>query len=98
MDGSQEVNADPDKDWHFTGKGVDAKGKLGDMVDIPAAPGTTNHMNNWLDALRHQDSKRLYCSVDAGYSHSIACIMSTDSYWSGRRMTFDKVNRTIQAG
>ncbi len=55
-------------------------------------------MNNWLDALRHQDPKRLYCPVDAGYSHSIACIMSTDSYWSGRRMTFDKVKRTIQAG
>ena len=99
MDGSQEVNADPDKDWHFTGKGVEkAEGRAGDMVAIAAAPGTTNHMNNWLDALRHREPKRLYCNVDAGYSHSIACIMSTDAYWSGRRMIYDKVKRTIQAG
>lgn len=98
MDGSQEVNADPDKDWHFTDKGVDSEGKLGDMVSIPAAPGTSDHMNNWLDALRSRDAERLYCNVDAGYAHSIACIMSADSYWSGQRMTFDKVKRTIQAG
>ncbi len=97
-DGSQESKADPDKDWHFTGKGVEAEGKVGDMVDIPAAPGTTSHVANWLDAVRKRDSKKLYCPVDAGYSHSIACIMSTDAYWSGRRMTFDPVKRTIQAG
>ncbi len=98
MDGAQEVNADPDKDWHFTGSGVDTEGKLGDMVAIPAAPGTSSHMNNWLDALRHRDPKRLYCNAENGYNHSIACIMATDAYWSGRRMTFDKANRTIQAG
>ena len=55
-------------------------------------------MANWLEALRNRDSKRLFCPVEAGYGHSIACIMATDAYWSGKRMAFDSVKRTIQAG
>ena len=49
-------------------------------------------MVNWLDALRSRDAGGLYCPVEAGYGHSIACIMATDSYWSGKRMAFDPVN------
>ena len=81
-----------DADWHFSGKGVKAEGKVGDRVPVSEAPGETDHMANWLDAVRSQDSKRLYCPVEAGYGHSIACIMATDSYWSGKRMAFDPVN------
>ena len=98
QNGAQEPFADPKKDWHFSGEGVNANGKVGDMVSIPDAPGEISHMANWLNAVRHQDSKSLYCPVQAGYAHSIACIMSTDAYWSGQRMTFDPVKRTIQAG
>jgi predicted dehydrogenase len=87
-----------DADWGFSGKGVKAEGKVGDRVPVSEAPGETDHMANWLDAVRSQDSKRLYCPVEAGYGHSIACIMATDSYWSGKRMAFDPVKRTIQAG
>ena len=96
--GKEEPNADPSQGWRFTGKGVKADGKVGDMVDVPDAPGEVSHMANWLDAVRQRDPKRLYCNVDAGYAHSIACIMSNDAYWAGRRMTFDPVKRTIQAG
>ena len=55
-------------------------------------------MNNWLDAVRRRDPKGLYCPVEAGYGHSIACIMATDAYWSGKRMVFDPKTRVIQAG
>ena len=87
-----------DDDWHFTGKGVKADGRVADKVPVEGDPGETDHMANWLDAVRSRDSKRLYCPVEAGYGHSIACIMATDSYWSGKRMVFDPVKRTIQAG
>ena len=56
------------------------------------------HMTNWLDAVRRRDPKGLFCPVEAGYGHSIACIMATDAYWSGKRMVFDPKTRVIQAG
>ena len=96
--GKEEPNADPSQGWRFTGKGVKSDGKVADMVEVPDAPGEVSHMANWLDAVRQRDPKRLYCTVDHGYAHSIACIMSNDAYWAGRRMTFDPVKRTIQAG
>ena len=96
--GRAESSANPNVPWHFSGRGVKAEGKIEDQVPIPDAPGERSHVANWLDAVRARDSKRLYCPVEAGYGHSIACIMSTDSYWSGRRLTFDPVKRTIQAG
>ena len=87
-----------DDDWHFSGKGVESEGRLADRVPVEEAPGETDHMANWLDSVRSRDPKRLYCPVEAGYGHSIACILATDSYWSGKRMAFDPVKRTIQAG
>ena len=96
--GRAESSANPNVPWHFSGRGVKAEGKIEDQVPVPDAPGERSHVANWLDAVRSRDSKRLHCPVEAGYGHSVACIMSTDSYWSGRRMTFDPVKRTIQAG
>jgi predicted dehydrogenase len=87
-----------DNDWYFSGKGVKADGRVADKVPVEGDPGETDHMANWLDAVRSRDSKRLYAPVEAGYGHSIACIMATDSYWSGKRMVFDPEKRTIQAG
>ena len=95
---SGESISDRETDWYFSGKGVKAKGKVGDRIPVSEAPGETGHIANWLAAVRSRDSDRLYCPVAAGYGHSIACIMATDSYWSGKRMTFDPVKRTIQAG
>ena len=96
--GRAEPSANPNVPWHFSGRGVKAEGRVEDQVPIPDAEGERSHVANWLDAVRSRDSKRLHCPVEAGYGHSVACIMSTDSYWSGRRMTFDPVKRTIQAG
>ena len=55
------------------------------------------HMANWLDAVRKQDKDAVICPPEAGYGHSIACIMATDSLWSGHKMVFDPAKRTIQA-
>ena len=93
-----ESFANPDADWGFTGQGVKSEGKLEDPITLPGVSEDNSHMNNWLKALRNRDSKRLFCPVEAGYGHSIACIMATDAYWSGKRMVFDPVKRTIQAG
>ena len=88
-----------DADWGFNGAGVEAEGKVQEKVVVPGGrPDDSLHLANWLEALRTRDPKGLYCPVEAGYGHSIACIMATDAYWSGKRMAFDPEKRTIQAG
>jgi hypothetical protein len=42
-----------------------------------------------------RDGKTPNASLDAGYQHSVASIMATMSYETGRRARFDKVKRTI---
>ena len=43
-----------------------------------------DHMTNWLDSMR--DRKQPNATVDHGFSHSIACIMAAQAYWSGKRL------------
>ncbi len=45
-----------------------------------------NHMANWLECLRSR--KQPACTVEHGYSHSVACILATEAYWTGRRTFF----------
>jgi hypothetical protein len=42
-----------------------------------------------------RDGKTPNASLDTGYQHSIASIMATMSYESGRRTKFDPAKRTI---
>jgi predicted dehydrogenase len=83
--------------WRVSGDGIKSPKALKEAREIPDEPGTLHHMANWLDAVRRRDASSLYCPAEAGYGHSIACIMATDSLWSGRRMVFDPARRTIQA-
>ena len=53
----------------------------------------------WIvDCIRRRDPEGIYCPAEAGYGHSVACIMSTDAYWSGRRMVFDPEAQEIRPG
>ena len=98
FEGESFIN--PDADWSFSGRGVEAEGKVQDRIVVPGEMDNMgrDHMANWLDAVRRRDPKGLFCPVEAGYGHSIACIMATDAYWSGKRMVFDPKTRVIQAG
>jgi len=58
-----------------------------------------DHLMHWLNAMR--DRKEPNATVDHGFSHSIACIMATESYWSGKRLYWDPATEEIldhQAG
>lgn len=52
-----------------------------------------NHLLNWLNAMR--DRKQPNANVDHGFSHALACIMATDSYWSGKRLYWDTKREEI---
>jgi predicted dehydrogenase len=53
----------------------------------------TSHVANWLDALRA--GKQPSASVQAGFAHSVACIMAAQAYWSGKRLYWDPRRETI---
>ena len=52
-----------------------------------------SHMTNWLEALRA--GKQPSAPVQAGYAHSVACIMATRSYWEGKRLYWDAKMESI---
>src|SRR5215470_3070893 len=44
---------------------------------------TLEHTANWFECIRSRQQP--HCTVDNGLSHSVACIMSTEAYWSGKK-------------
>src|SRR2546426_3517964 len=57
---------------------------------IPPAPmgdDDTSHMANWLECLRSRKAPN--ATVHHGFAHSVACMMATRAYWSGKRIYWD---------
>ncbi len=52
------------------------------------------HIMNWLNAMR--DRREPNATVDHGFSHSIACMMATESYWAGKRKYWNTGTEEIQ--
>ena len=52
-----------------------------------------SHMMNWLESLRA--SRQPSAPVQAGYAHSVACMMAARSYWDGKRLYWDRENELI---
>jgi predicted dehydrogenase len=46
-----------------------------------------SHMTNWLECLRSR--KQPNATVQNGFSHSVACMMATRAYWSGKKIYWD---------
>jgi predicted dehydrogenase len=55
---------------------------------------TLGHMGNWFECMRSRQQPR--CTVKEGFAHSVACIMSAQAYWSGRKQYWDATTETIQ--
>ena len=73
-----------------------------EVLHVPGAPSPSSHgpddddvthMMNWLTAMRARREPN--ATVDHGFSHSIACIMATQSYWSGKKLYWDSKNEAI---
>ena len=52
-----------------------------------------DHLMNWLNAMRARSEPN--ATVDHGFSHSLACIMAAQSYWSGKRLYWDPKSEQI---
>jgi len=51
------------------------------------------HMANWFECMRSRQQP--HCTVQDGVAHSVACIMSAQAYWSGKRQYWDAANEQI---
>jgi predicted dehydrogenase len=52
-----------------------------------------SHVKNWLEALRA--GRQPSTPVQAGYAHSVACIMATQAYWAGKKLYWDQATESI---
>jgi predicted dehydrogenase len=57
---------------------------------------TSNHVRNWMECVRSR--KEPNAPVEAGYSHSIANIMTTAASHTGLKATFDEKKQEVMAG
>jgi predicted dehydrogenase len=57
---------------------------------------TSNHVRNWMECVRSR--KQPNAPVEAGYSHSVATIMTTASSHTGMKATFDSKKQEVMVG
>jgi predicted dehydrogenase len=57
---------------------------------------TSNHVRNWMECIRSR--KQPNGPVEAGYSHSIATIMTNAAVHTGTKVTFDEKTQEVMAG
>lgn len=57
---------------------------------------TSRHMRNFMECVRSR--KQTHAPVEAGYEHSIACIMTNAAVRTGEKATFDEKNQDVIAG
>ena len=57
---------------------------------------TSNHVRNWMECVRSR--KQPNAPVEAGYSHSIATIMTTASAKTGQKATFNEKTQEVMTG
>ncbi len=57
---------------------------------------TSAHVRNWMECVRSRKTPN--APVEAGYSHSIATIMTNAAVHTGEKVTFDEKNQEVMAG
>lgn len=57
---------------------------------------TSRHMRNFMECVRSR--RQTNAPVEAGYAHSIACIMTNAAVRTGRKATFDEKKQEVMAG
>ena len=70
--------------------------KVDTAANTGGDPMTSLHMRNWMECVRSR--KQTNAPVEAGYSHSIATMMTNAAVRSGEKVTFDEATQEILAG
>jgi predicted dehydrogenase len=59
-------------------------------------PLTSAHVRNWMECVRSRQEP--HAPIEAGFSHSIATIMTNAAYRTGLRVTYDPKTQEVMAG
>ena len=78
--------------WKVTGAGGAGAKKISAETVVESAPGA-NHMKNFLECVRSRQTPN--ASIQDGYAHSIAAIMTAQSIRSGKKVLYDAVKQEI---
>jgi predicted dehydrogenase len=76
----------------ITGEGSSMKDKVQGEIKLERET-ANSHMHNFLECIRSRQAPR--ADVQAGFSHAVAGIMSSEALARGRRMKFDPVKLEI---
>ncbi|WP_295673200.1 Gfo/Idh/MocA family oxidoreductase [uncultured Mucilaginibacter sp.] len=83
-----KANLLPEIDLTNTEKVVASANTGGDVL-------TSNHVRNWMECVRSRNEP--HAPVEAGYSHSIANIMTNAAVHTGFKATFDEATQEVMA-
>jgi len=75
---------------------LNSMAKASTDANMGGDPLTSMHMRNWLECIRSR--KQTNAPVDAGYNHSVACIMVNAAVRTGEKVLFDEMNQEVLAG
>ncbi len=84
-----QANQLPETSLTMTEKVVSSANTGGDQL-------TSNHVRNWMECVRSRKTPN--APVEAGYSHSIATIMTNAAVHTGQKVTFDEKTQEVMAG
>jgi predicted dehydrogenase len=89
--GNHEDN--PDVDKQRTSKDILLPGET-KLPPMGMGDLTLEHTANWFECMRSRQQP--HATVDNGFSHSVACMMSTEAYWSGKKQYWNAAAEMIQ--
>lgn len=81
--------------WPISGAGSQEPDRIAEGATLPEVE-SKPLMLDWLECLRTRRTP--IAPIDAGYSHSVAVIMSDEALIRGKRMVYDATRRAIREG
>ncbi|HTQ66414.1 MAG TPA: Gfo/Idh/MocA family oxidoreductase [Puia sp.] len=70
--------------------------KVSTEANTGGDPLTEAHVRNWMDCVRNR--KQPNATIEAGYNHAIAVIMTNAAYRTGEKVVFDDKTQEVMAG
>ena len=100
-EGSPRYQLVEEKGTHEDDSNIDEKRKS-QYISLPGEEGlppegiddlTLGHMANWFECMRSRQQP--HAPVEAGFAHSVACMMAAESYWAGKKIFWDPTSETF---
>ncbi len=100
-EGSPRYQLVEEKGTHEDDSDIDRK-RESKFISLPGEKGmppmgiddlSLEHMANWFECMRSRQQP--HATVQAGFAHSVACMMAAESYWSGRKIYWDGKTETF---